>query len=55
MGSLLLKEAGGIVTDCYGKELDYKQGRRLEKNYGIIAASEKIIWEKAIEAVKRKE
>ena len=55
MGSLLVKEAGGIVTDCYGKELDYKQGRRLEKNYGIIAASEKIIWEKAIEAVKRKE
>lgn len=54
MGSLLVKEAGGIVTDCYGKELDFKEGRKLDKNYGIIAASEKVIWERAIEAFKGK-
>jgi 3'(2'), 5'-bisphosphate nucleotidase len=37
-GALLVEEAGGKVTDADGKELDFTQGRRLENNWGIIAA-----------------
>ena len=37
-GVLIFEEAGGSVTDAEGKPLDFKQGRRLEKNSGIVAA-----------------
>jgi 3'(2'), 5'-bisphosphate nucleotidase len=37
-GWLLVQEAGGIVTDIHGNPLDWHQGRRLEKNIGIVAA-----------------
>ncbi|KAL1915565.1 uncharacterized protein VTP21DRAFT_6689 [Calcarisporiella thermophila] len=41
-GDLLVKEAGGIVTDIHGKELDFSVGRLLSKNKGVIAAAAKI-------------
>ena len=31
-GALLLTEAGGKVTDCAGKELDFSHGKGLENN-----------------------
>ncbi|RPA96658.1 3(2),5-bisphosphate nucleotidase HAL2 [Choiromyces venosus 120613-1] len=37
-GSLIVEEAGGVVTDIYGKELDFTQGRTLKTNKGIVAA-----------------
>jgi 3'(2'), 5'-bisphosphate nucleotidase len=37
-GALIFEEAGGVVTDVEGNALDFQQGRRLEKNSGIIAA-----------------
>ncbi|OCL05551.1 carbohydrate phosphatase [Glonium stellatum] len=37
-GVLIFEEAGGRVTDVEGKPLDFRQGRRLEKNSGIVAA-----------------
>jgi 3'(2'), 5'-bisphosphate nucleotidase len=37
-GSILVEEAGGIVTDVDGRALDWGCGRRLERNRGIIAA-----------------
>jgi 3'(2'), 5'-bisphosphate nucleotidase len=37
-GALVFEEAGGRVTDAEGTPLDFKQGRRLEKNWGIVAA-----------------
>ncbi|PFH49180.1 hypothetical protein AMATHDRAFT_63691 [Amanita thiersii Skay4041] len=37
-GSLLVEEAGGIVTDSRGQSLDFGLGRTLGENYGVIAA-----------------
>ncbi|CUS13029.1 unnamed protein product [Tuber aestivum] len=37
-GSLIVEEAGGVVTDTYGNELDFGQGRTLKTNKGIVAA-----------------
>ncbi len=38
-GVLIIEEAGGRVTDALGAELDFSQGRRLEKNRGIVASN----------------
>lgn len=38
-GWLVVTEAGGRVTDVYGNALDWTQGRRLEKNKGIVATN----------------
>jgi 3'(2'), 5'-bisphosphate nucleotidase len=37
-GSILVEEAGGVVSDIAGAPLDWGRGRRLEHNRGIIAA-----------------
>ncbi|MCY4204724.1 MAG: 3'(2'),5'-bisphosphate nucleotidase [Bacteroidetes bacterium] len=41
-GALLLTEAGGRVTDCAGKKLDFSCGKGLENNRGIIATNGKV-------------
>ncbi|KAI7897916.1 3',5'-bisphosphate nucleotidase [Cokeromyces recurvatus] len=38
-GNVLVTEAGGKVTDIYGKPLDFSVGRTLEKNKGVIASN----------------
>lgn len=38
-GFAILKAAGGTITDIDGKELDFKHGRGLEKNRGIVASN----------------
>lgn len=38
-GSIILEEAGGCITDIFGKELDFTQGRTLAKNRGICASN----------------
>ena len=35
---LILEEAGGKVTDVFGKELDFSLGRRLTSNEGVVVA-----------------
>lgn len=50
-GNVLITEAGGIVTDMYGKPLDFGKGRTLRDNKGVIAA-EKSIHKQVIEAVQ---
>jgi 3'(2'), 5'-bisphosphate nucleotidase len=50
-GSLVVEEAGGKVTDSKGVPLDFTQGRRLERNRGLIA-SNSILHSKALEAVR---
>jgi 3'(2'), 5'-bisphosphate nucleotidase len=35
---LIFTEAGGKITDLYGKEIDFGAGRELSNNWGIIAA-----------------
>jgi len=51
-GSLLVEEAGGLVTDSRGQPLNFGLGRTLRENYGIIAAG-KAIHSKVLEAIQR--
>jgi 3'(2'), 5'-bisphosphate nucleotidase len=41
-GDLIVREAGGMVTDAYGKRLDFSKGRTLKDNKGVVAAPEAI-------------
>lgn len=38
-GALIIEQAGGRVTDALGGELDFSQGRILEKNRGVVASN----------------
>jgi len=38
-GSMIVEEAGGMVTDLDGNPLDFSQGRTLKKNRGICATN----------------
>ena len=38
-GSILVEEAGGKVTDALDRGLDFRCGKKLEKNYGIIVTN----------------
>lgn len=38
-GSIILNEAGGLVTDFSGKSLDFSKGKTLENNVGILATN----------------
>lgn len=51
-GSLLVEEAGGVVTDSRGEPLDFGLGRTLGENFGVIAAG-KEAHAKVLAAVKR--
>jgi 3'(2'), 5'-bisphosphate nucleotidase len=50
-GDLIVREAGGIVTDANGKRLDFSKGRTLKDNKGVVAAPE-AIHEKVLEVVR---
>ncbi|GAA5919149.1 hypothetical protein JCM6882_005500 [Rhodosporidiobolus microsporus] len=51
-GSLLVEEAGGVVSDMNGKPLDFSLGRTLKGNKGVVAAHRD--WHaKVIEAVQQ--
>jgi len=41
-GSIIVEEAGGIVTDINGKKLDFGKGKTLAGNSGIIATTPQI-------------
>lgn len=51
-GSLIVKEAGGAVTDVHGKELDFASGRTMPNNAGIIADNG-LIHEQVLGAVNK--
>lgn len=38
-GLIVVTEAGGRVTDIHGQSLDFSEGRRLERNQGVIATN----------------
>jgi len=50
-GDLIVREAGGQVTDVEGNRLNFRLGRTLKENKGVIAAP-KDVHSKVIEAVK---
>ena len=37
-GDLIVREAGGVVTDTRGERLDFSRGRTLTRNVGVVAA-----------------
>lgn len=41
-GSLLVEEAGGIITDYRGRPLDFGLGRTLGTNFGVVAAGKEV-------------
>ncbi|KAG0158095.1 hypothetical protein PDIDSM_5608 [Penicillium digitatum] len=50
-GDLIVREAGGQVTDIYGNRLDFSRGRTLAINKGVVAAP-KAHQDQVIDAVK---
>lgn len=38
-GVLMVEEAGGKVTDAFGRVLDFASGIKMEKNYGIVVTN----------------
>ena len=38
-GAVVLEEAGGRITDLFGKKLDFSQGITLERNRGVLASN----------------
>ncbi len=38
-GSIVIEEAGGRVTDAFGRALDFSCGKKLEANQGIVASN----------------
>ncbi|KAH0614918.1 uncharacterized protein H6S33_000554 [Morchella sextelata] len=50
-GSLIVEEAGGIVSDAHGNALNFGVGRTLRENKGVVAATKNIHTE-VIAAVK---
>jgi 3'(2'), 5'-bisphosphate nucleotidase len=51
-GWIIVKEAGGEVTDVYGKPLDFSSGRELRHNTGILGTNGKLHL-KVVDAVRR--
>jgi 3'(2'), 5'-bisphosphate nucleotidase len=41
-GSLIVEEAGGMVSDIQGEKLDFTTGKTLSQNRGILATNGKI-------------
>jgi 3'(2'), 5'-bisphosphate nucleotidase len=50
-GVVLVQEAGGEVTDAWGKPLDFGIGRTLKENKGVVAAP-KDVFKQVIDVVK---
>ena len=50
-GMIIVEEAGGRVTDMFGKPLDFSRGRTLDNNRGIVATNG-LLHEKMLEAVR---
>jgi 3'(2'), 5'-bisphosphate nucleotidase len=51
-GGIIVQEAGGRVTDVFGKPVDFSVGRALERNKGIVATNGKL-HSRVIRAVTR--
>lgn len=41
-GWLVVEEAGGRITDVYGRPLDWTRGRRLEANVGVLGTNARL-------------
>jgi len=52
-GTIVVTEAGGVVSDGTGAPLDFGRGRFLDQDSGIIAACSPEIHARMVEAVAR--
>lgn len=52
-GSLIVEEAGGIVTDVNGNRLDFSNGSKLINNKGVIVSPTKAVHDKVLETIKK--
>jgi 3'(2'), 5'-bisphosphate nucleotidase len=50
-GDLIVREAGGKVTDTLGRRLDFSKGRTLQENKGVVAAP-RAVHGRVLEVVK---
>ncbi|KAL9067678.1 MAG: hypothetical protein Q9161_006760 [Pseudevernia consocians] len=50
-GDVIVREAGGTVTDAEGKRLDFSRGRTLRENKGVVAAP-RAVHGQVLEAVR---
>ena len=50
-GDVIVREAGGAVTDAEGRPLDFSRGRTLRGNKGVVAAPREV-HAQVLEAVK---
>ena len=50
-GDLIVREAGGQVTDVDGRRLDFSHGRTLKENKGVVAAP-KELYDQIMDAVR---
>jgi 3'(2'), 5'-bisphosphate nucleotidase len=50
-GDLIVREAGGEVTDTLGRRLDFSKGRTLQENKGVVAAP-RAVHGRVLEVVK---
>jgi 3'(2'), 5'-bisphosphate nucleotidase len=50
-GALIVEEAGGVVTDISGRPLDFRHGRELAVNHGVVVTNGRL-HEGVIDAVK---
>jgi 3'(2'), 5'-bisphosphate nucleotidase len=52
-GMICVEEAGGLVTDLYGKLLDFSLGRTLAKNRGVLATNGKKLHDALLVGLQR--
>jgi 3'(2'), 5'-bisphosphate nucleotidase len=50
-GSLVVEEAGGVISDSRGLPLDFGLGRALGTNFGVVAAGKEVHGQ-VVEAVR---
>ena len=41
-GDVIVREAGGVVSDAEGRRLDFGKGRTLRGNKGVVAAPRRV-------------
>jgi len=51
-GHVIVTEAGGRITDIYGRELDFSTGRRMTRNRGIVVTN-RYLHDTVLEAIRK--
>jgi 3'(2'), 5'-bisphosphate nucleotidase len=51
-GVVLVEEAGAVVSDVFGRPLDFSRGRTLAGNTGLVVASSRGLHQRALEALR---